>query len=68
MVKEFLSQRDVPYVLKNVTRDADARAEFVRAGYLLPPVTVVDGVPVAGYQPDLLDQLLARGGGDVGPS
>jgi len=48
------------FELKDLNRDAEARAEFVRAGYLLPPVTVVDGVVVTGYDPDRLDELLNR--------
>ncbi len=58
MVKEFLSRRQIEYELKDVTRDRQALAEFVEAGFLLPPVTVVDGVAVRGYDPDRLDELL----------
>lgn len=68
MVKEFLSQRGVRYVLKNLNRDREAREEFLRAGYLLPPVTVVDGVPITGYQPDRLEQLLDVGEKERGPT
>jgi hypothetical protein len=57
-VKEFLSERGIPYQLKNVSRDAAALAEFQRLGYLLPPVTVVDGVAVRGYDPERLAALL----------
>ena len=61
MVKEFLSQRGIVYVLKNLNDNEEARAEFVRAGYLLPPVTVVDGTAVQGFDPTLLERLIARG-------
>ncbi len=57
MVKEFLRERGVVYELKDVNVDPEARAEFVRAGYLLPPVVVVDGVPIPGYDPARLEQL-----------
>jgi hypothetical protein len=60
-VKEFLSQHEVPYELRDVVRDAAARDEFLSQGWLLPPVTVVDGVAVAGYLPErLLDLLQLR--------
>lgn len=58
MVKEFLSQHDVLYELRDVTRDAAALRAFLALGLPLPPVTVVDGVPVQGYQPDRLEELL----------
>ena len=31
--------------------------EFVRAGFKLPPVLVIDGVPVEGFQSELIDEL-----------
>ena len=61
VVKDFLSQRGVRYTLKNLNSDALARDEFVRHGYLLPPVTVVDGEAVVGFDPVKLEQLLERG-------
>lgn len=57
-MKELLSQRGVPYGLKNLAEDPIARDEFVRAGYLLPPVTVIDGQAVMGYRPDEIERLL----------
>lgn len=58
-MKEFLSHRGIPYVLKNLNEDPVARDEFLRAGFLLPPVTVVNGTAVAGYQPEQIEALLA---------
>ncbi|HVC32947.1 MAG TPA: glutaredoxin domain-containing protein [Chloroflexota bacterium] len=60
-MKDFLSQRGVRYTLKDLNVDAEARDEFVRSGYLLPPVVVVDGDAVVGFDPARLDQLLDRG-------
>ena len=57
-MKEFLSQHEVPYELRDVTHDEQARREFLALGLPLPPVTVVDGVPVQGYQPEWLEELL----------
>jgi len=58
VLKEFLHERGVPFTLRNLNEDDVAIAEFVRAGYLLPPVTVIDGVAVVGFDPDRLDALL----------
>ncbi len=59
-MKAWLSEREVAYTLKNVSDDPEAAAEFVRNGYLLPPVVVVDGEAVPGYQPERLDALLGE--------
>ena len=58
MVKKFLHERDVPFVLRDVNLDPIARDEFVKGGYLLPPVTVIDGVAVVGFNPDQIDAVL----------
>ncbi|GIW06681.1 MAG: hypothetical protein KatS3mg060_1486 [Dehalococcoidia bacterium] len=58
MVKEFLHESGVPFEVRNVLTDLAARAEFLASGYLTPPVTVIDGVAVWGFQPELLESLL----------
>jgi glutaredoxin 3 len=58
VVKEFLSQRGVAFTVKNVATDPVAREEFLRAGWRLPPVTVIDGVAVEGFQPERLEELI----------
>ena len=58
MVKRYLAERDVRYELKNLNSDAQARETFLRAGFRLPPVLVVDGVAVEGFQPERFDALL----------
>ncbi len=57
-MKEFLSHHEVAYELRDVTRDEAALREFLALGLPLPPVTVVDGVPVQGFQPQRLEELL----------
>jgi glutaredoxin len=57
-LKDFLTERGVRYTLKDLRTDPEARREFVDRGYRLPPVTVIDGVPVEGFRPDRLDALL----------
>ena len=61
MVKEFLSQRQVSYVLMNLNQNPEAVTSFLKQGYLLPPVTVIDGVAVSGFDPERLDLLLQDG-------
>ena len=59
-MKAWLSERGVQYVLKDLTQDPGAIREFLEAGFLLPPVVVVDGRAVAGYRPDELAALLGE--------
>ena len=58
MVKGFLSQQDVPFVVYDLNQDAAARADFLRRGYRLPPVVVVDGVAVEGFDPERIEALI----------
>lgn len=54
-------------MVRNVLEEPEARAEFLRAGYRLPPVTVIDGIAVEGFKPRELEALLARRGLMDGP-
>ncbi len=59
--KKFLSQRGVPFVEKDVSRDPAAAQEMVqRSGQRGVPVIVVDGEVVVGFNLPLLEQLLSR--------
>ena len=57
-MKRYLTERDVRFELRDLSRQPEARAEFLRRGFRLPPVTVINGVAVEGYQPDRLNELL----------
>jgi hypothetical protein len=50
----------VRYALKDVRRDPAALAEFEALGGRLPPLTVVDGVAVSGFDLPRLEALLAE--------
>jgi len=60
VVKRYLTERGVPFDLRDVSVDAAAREEFLRRGWRLPPVTVIDGVVVEGFRPERLDELLGE--------
>lgn len=60
MAKEFLSQREVPYVEHNVAYDSDAAAEMVNlSGQRGVPVVVVGDEVVVGFDQPRLEKLLA---------
>jgi glutaredoxin 3 len=60
VVKEFLNERGVEYALRDVVSDPEAQSEFQALGHSLPPVVVLGGRSVAGYDPDALEELLAE--------
>lgn len=61
MAKEFLSQRGVPFVEKDVSRDIGATQEMVwRSGQRGVPVIVVDDQVIVGFNRPLLEEALSR--------
>ncbi len=60
-VKAYLSQRGVPFVEQDVSRDQQAAMEMVRlTGQQGVPVTLIDGQAVVGFDRPRLDHLLAQ--------
>ena len=57
-VKEFLSQRGVDFVDRDITTDEEAIAELDELGYMTTPVTVIDGEVVIGFNPTKFEELL----------
>ena len=60
MAKEFLSQKGVPFVEKDVSRDRAAAQELLQMGQRGVPVIKVDGQVMVGFNRARLEQLLAR--------
>jgi glutaredoxin len=48
-VKEFLRQRTIAFVERDITVDDTAIAELDKLGVMTTPVTVVDGEVIVGY-------------------
>ena len=59
MEKEFLSQKGVPFVERDVGDDPKAMEELVNLGVFTTPVTLVNGALVVGFDREKLEQLLA---------
>lgn len=49
MVKDLLTRMGVEYTVKDVTRDPQARQEFLSRGFRGTPVTVIDGEAIVGF-------------------
>jgi len=47
--KEYLSQEQIPFQERDVTKDAGAVEELQRLGYMTTPVTVIDGTVIVGF-------------------
>ena len=68
MAKKYLSERGVPYVEYDVSRDRQAADEMVNlTGQMGVPVIVVDGQVIVGFDRPRLEQLIGKDGGDNRP-
>jgi glutaredoxin 3 len=57
-VKEFLHQKGVAYVEKDISKDEVALNELLAKGFQATPVTVIDGEAVVGFNKAKLEELL----------
>jgi hypothetical protein len=44
----------------NLNTDVEARAEFLRRGFLLPPVVVINGEAIERFDPDRIEALIEQ--------
>lgn len=58
--KEYLEEKGVPYVEKNIQTDKAARNELMKMGHMGVPVLLIDGEEVVGFDKPKIDQLLDR--------
>jgi glutaredoxin 3 len=58
-VKEFLSQKGVTFIERDVSQDEEALAELETFGVMATPVTVIGGEIVIGFDRAKLERLLA---------
>ncbi len=57
---EFLSQRGIPFVAKDVSTDLEARAELIALGSRSTPTIKVGSEVLIGFNPAKLLALLSR--------
>lgn len=55
---EFLSQKGIPFVERNVREDPQALKELRDMGYSAVPVTVIDGTRIVGFDKAGLEAAL----------
>lgn len=59
-VKEFLSQKGISYVDRDVSKDEGAIEELQRLGFMTTPVTVIDDIVVVGFDREKLEAALRQ--------
>ncbi len=57
--KEYLSQKEIPFQERDVTKDAGAVEELQRLGYMTTPVTVIDGTVIVGFDTAKIEAALS---------
>jgi glutaredoxin 3 len=57
--KEYLSQRQIPFHERDVTKDPGAVEELQRLGYMTTPVTVIDGTVIVGFDTVRIEATLS---------
>ena len=57
-VKEFLSQKGVKFIERDISQDENALTELKKLGIMTTPVTVIDSEIVVGFDQQKLEQLL----------
>jgi glutaredoxin 3 len=55
---EFLSQRNIDYIEKNIRTDLDAMQEMVEIGSQSTPTTVIDGEVIIGFDKGKIREML----------
>jgi len=58
MVMDYLKEMNVTFEEKNVSTDAAARKELMKAGFMGVPVIYVDDEVIQGFDKSKLDALL----------
>ncbi len=60
-VKEFLSQKKIDFIERNVAADETALAELQKLRYMTTPITVINGEVIVGFDRHKLEKVLGTG-------
>lgn len=58
--KDYLQEKGVAFVEKNIQTDPEARKELMRMGHMGVPVIVIDGEEIVGFNKAKMDELLSK--------
>jgi glutaredoxin len=59
-VKEYLSQEQIEFDDRDITKDPSAISELQKLGFMTTPVTVVGDQVIVGFDVSKLDEALRR--------
>ena len=59
-VKEYLSQKQIQYDDRDITKEPSAISELQKLGFMTTPVTVVGDKVIVGFDETKLDEALAE--------
>ncbi len=60
LAKNYLDEKGVPYIEKNIQTDPSARKELMSMGYMGVPVLIINGEEVVGFDQAKIDELLDK--------
>ena len=58
--KNYLEEKGVEYIEKNVQTDKEARKELMAMGHMGVPVLIINGEEVVGFDKAKIDTLLSE--------
>ncbi len=58
LAKNYLTEKGIEYIEKNVQTDKEARKELMSMGHMGVPVLIVNGQEVVGFDKEKIDELL----------
>lgn len=56
--KEYLKEKNVEFIEKNVQTDAEARKELIKMGHMGVPVIIIDEEEIVGFDKAKIDSLI----------
>ena len=59
-VKEYLEEKDVDYLEKNVQQDKEARKELMAMGHMGVPVVLIEDEEIVGFDKNKIDLALDK--------
>ena len=59
-MKEYLSQKQISFEDREITKHPTAISELQKLGFMTTPVTVIDDGAIVGFDVPKLDEVLAR--------
>lgn len=60
LAKNYLDEKGVSYIEKNIQTDPSARKELMSMGYMGVPVLIINGEEVVGFDQAKIDELLDK--------